>query len=123
MPQLQYLDLANTDIEQLPEGLLSRSHLTLAMLSNNRISELPAALFDLPVDITRHFDLSNNPLSEPTLERVKAYFQRTQHYLEAIPARVDAEQAKRLFPSCSTVTKSTASFWPARGPGSRSASR
>ena len=99
MPQLQYLDLANTDIEQLPEGLLSRSHLTLAMLSNNRISELPAALFDLPVDITRHFDLSNNPLSEPTLERVKAYFQRTQHYLEAIPARVDAEQAKRLFPS------------------------
>lgn len=99
MPQLQYLDLASTGIDELPPGLLSRNHLTFVMLSNNRIGELPAALFDLPVDVTRHFDLSDNPLSNQALERVKAYFQRTHHYLEATPARGDTEQARRLFPT------------------------
>lgn len=99
MPQLQYVDLARTDIDQIPRGLLSRANLTLVMLSNNRISDLPAALFDLPPDITQHFDLSDNPLSNEALERVKTYFQRTYYYLEASPARADLEQARRLFPT------------------------
>jgi len=99
MPQLQYVDLANTGISQLPPGLLSRAHLTYVMLSDNRISELPIELFDLPADVTRHFDLSDNPLSDEALERVKTYFQRTHHYLEATPAPADTEQAKRLFPT------------------------
>lgn len=99
MPQLQYVDLASTGISQLPPGLLSRAHLTYVMLSNNRISELPTALFDLPSEITRHFDLSDNPLSNEALERVKTYFQRTHHYLEATPAQSDTEQARRLFPT------------------------
>ncbi|OHW40743.1 dermonecrotic toxin domain-containing protein [Pseudomonas sp. 06C 126] len=99
MPQLQYVDLASTGISQLPPGLLSRTHLIYVMLSNNQISELPAQLFDLPTDITRHFDLSDNPLSNEALERIKIYFQRTHHYLEATPPQPDVEQAKRLFPS------------------------
>ncbi|MBN0979988.1 hypothetical protein JTY93_19705 [Pseudomonas hygromyciniae] len=101
MPQLQYVDLASTGIEQVPRGLLSRTHLTLVMLSNNRISTLPDALFDLPTDVTRHFDLSDNPLSTEALERVKTYFQRNHYYLEAAPQYADREQARRLFPSLS----------------------
>lgn len=98
MPNLNYLDLGNTGISQLPPGLLNLNQPSLVILSNNHISELPLPLFDLPTATTDHYVLSGNPLSYQTLEHVKAYFRRTGKYLEATPDSADVAQAKRLFP-------------------------
>ncbi|AZF33509.1 hypothetical protein C4J89_4061 [Pseudomonas sp. R4-35-07] len=101
MPQLQDLDLSRTGISELPAGILNRPELELAVLSNNQIHELPAALFDLPVATSRKFDLSSNPLSRMTLQRVKAYHQRTGGRWEIDAPRADIEQARRLLPTLS----------------------
>ncbi|AZF54597.1 hypothetical protein C4J85_4139 [Pseudomonas sp. R4-34-07] len=101
MPRLQHLDLSYTGIRELPPGMLDRPQLELAVLSNNQIGELPAALFDLPVATSRKFDLSANPLSRATLQRVKAYYQRTTGRWDIDAPSADIEQAKRLFPTLS----------------------
>lgn len=99
MPNLQYLDLSNTGISELPRGLLSRTHLDLALLSNNRIQEVPAEIFTLPATTSNKFDLSGNPLSSRTLEQVKTYFQRTASYWDIDAAPADTAQVRRLYPS------------------------
>lgn len=101
MPQLQYLDLSHTGISTLPDGLLSRAALELAVLSNNRITELPAALFELPADTGNPLDLSSNPLSRASLEQVKAYYQRTGRYWEVDASDVDTQRVIALFPDFS----------------------
>lgn len=102
MPNLKYLDLNHTGITELPAGLLTRQDLTLALLSHNRIQTLPAELFDAPARISDKLDLSENPLSRASLERVKAHFQRTARHwgISADPA--DVAQAQQLYPTFSS---------------------
>ena len=50
MADLRTLNLSQTEISQFPDGLLERSNLTLADLSDNQIQALPEALFSLPAD-------------------------------------------------------------------------
>lgn len=101
MPEMQYLDLSHTGIGELPDGLLSRPALELAALSYNRITQLPTALFDLPADARHTLDLSGNPLSRPSLEQVKAYFQRTGRYWDIDASNVDIQRVNTLFPDFS----------------------
>ena len=98
MHGLVALDLTHTDIDRLPPGLLTRPELQAALLSENRISELPEALFDLPAASSHAFDLSNNPLSSAALERVKQYYQAHGTYWEADAAEVDIRDTELLFP-------------------------
>lgn len=99
MPDLEYIDLEGTSIAQFPPGLSNRPHLHTAILSNNRIEELPAALFDLPARTSERFDLGNNPLSRATLEQVKAYCHRTGQYWEADAPAADRAQVQALYPT------------------------
>lgn len=99
MTELHTLDLSDTGIDSLPPGLLTRNNLDAAFLSGNRIKELPATLFALPAGKSVAFDLSRNPLSSTTLERVKAYYQQHGDYWEATAPDVDVHDAKRLYPS------------------------
>ncbi|SUD32846.1 leucine-rich repeat-containing protein [Pseudomonas fluorescens] len=103
MPDLHYLDLSNTGITELPRGLLSRQHLDLVMLSTNHISELPPALFYLPANVSDKFDLSDNPISNASLEQVKTYFQRTGRHWEIDAAPQDFDQARQLYPTLNKV--------------------
>ncbi|KAF1005259.1 MAG: hypothetical protein GAK32_02674 [Pseudomonas fluorescens] len=96
------LDLSATGIDRLPEGLLDLTELETVFLSDNRISELPDTLFDLPLEASHRFDLSNNPLARPTLERIKLYFQRHGGHWEADAMMVDRQDARRLFPALNT---------------------
>lgn len=98
MSNLDTVDLSNTGISTVPAGLLNRPELELAVLSHNQITQLPSEIFDLPADTQKILDLSDNPLSRPTLERVKAYFQRTGHYWEIDAPAVDTRQVNLLFP-------------------------
>lgn len=101
MAHLQHLDLSYTGIRDLPPGLLNRPQLELAVLSNNQIRELPPALFELPVETSRKFDLSSNPLSGPTLERVKGYYQRTGGRWDIDAPGTEIQSARRLYPTLS----------------------
>lgn len=99
MPQLSFLDLNHTGITEVPPGLANRPRLEAAILSNNRISALPAELFTLPAAVSEHFDLANNPFTPTTLEQVKIYFQRTGSHWEATPHALDVARVKALYPS------------------------
>ncbi|QRR30749.1 leucine-rich repeat domain-containing protein [Pseudomonas simiae] len=101
MIDLRALDLSETGISNLPAGLLSRASLELAVLSRNRITQLPSALFDLPADTSATFDLSGNPLSRATLEQVKSYYQRTGRYWEVDALAIDIQRVNTLFPDFS----------------------
>ncbi|NWF06623.1 hypothetical protein HX810_02880 [Pseudomonas salomonii] len=99
MNEIHTLDLSNTGINRLPPGLLSRNELTAAFLNGNQISELPEALFEMPAHASVAFDLSGNPLSSATLERVKTYYQQHGTYWQADAPAVDVRDAKLLYPS------------------------
>lgn len=101
MIDLRNLDLSKTGIRAVPTGLLSRASLELAVLSQNQITQLPAALFDLPADTSTTFDFSGNPLSQATLEQVKSYYQRTGHYWSTDALAIDIQRVNTLFPDFS----------------------
>lgn len=98
LPELNVIDLASTGIDQIPIGLLERSRLTYAILSENRISELPEALFRVPANVSDGFDLSNNPLSLTTRERIKIYHQRTGSDFNVLVEPEDIELGRTLYP-------------------------
>ncbi|MGY2292114.1 dermonecrotic toxin domain-containing protein [Pseudomonas sp. SDO528_S397] len=98
MHDLTDLDLSETGIERLPPGLLNRPELETAFLGDNRIRELPAAMFQLSPVASQRFDLSGNPLSRATLEQVKAYFQRHGVHWEVDALPIDQQDTRRLFP-------------------------
>ncbi len=101
LSNLRFLDLSNTGITELPNGLVQCPHLEVALLKDNRIHTLPAALFELPASVSHRFDLSGNPLSRPTLELVKNYYRRTGSYFEADAEPLDVALAKKLYPNFS----------------------
>ncbi len=99
MHDLISLDLANTGIDHLPPGVLTRTQLVVAILSGNQISELPEALSELPVQRSDAFDLSDNPLSIASLDRVKRYFQAHNSHWQADAPQDNIRPAKELFPT------------------------
>lgn len=99
MPRLIYIDLANTGITEVPAGLIEHPRISTAIFNGNRISELPAALFDLPGSRVEGLDFANNPLSATTLERIKTYYQQYQQDLGVLAPQADLESTKTLHPS------------------------
>lgn len=102
MPNLRYLDLSSTQIDKIPAGLLTRPELESAILNNNRITELPDALFELPDTITDGIDLESNPFPDPLIDRIKGHFQRTGERWETTAPRADIDRLKALYPTFST---------------------
>ncbi len=98
MPDLDYIDLAGTGISSIPTGLLTRPHLRSALLNDNRIPELPAALFELPPDIQNGFDLGGNPICAADRERIKRYFVKTGLDFGVFAEQADIQRLQRLYP-------------------------
>lgn len=99
MPDLRHLNLSNTGITEVPQGVLDRPTMDLILLSQNEISELPASLFDLPAELSKKVDLSNNPLSRTSLERLKLYCQATDEHWSASIPKADLQRLKNLYPT------------------------
>nr|WP_256735620.1 DUF6543 domain-containing protein [Pseudomonas sp. dw_612] len=99
MTQLDYIDLGETGISSLPPGLLNLPTLDTAIFSHNQLTELPAPLFQLPVNRANGFDFGSNPLSIDTLNRVKTYFQQTREHLGVFAPQDDIERAIALYPT------------------------
>ncbi|MEW5699782.1 dermonecrotic toxin domain-containing protein [Pseudomonas synxantha] len=114
MPDLTLLDLSATQIEQLPNGLLSRPHLKAVWLNDNRITELPLGLFSLTPDVAHGFDLSGNALELPALEQIKRY---AQNYNESFTARAPDEERARIMQLYPTFLDAEADHFIFRLPG------
>lgn len=109
MPQLNYIDVSDTGIAELPKGLLSRPLLRTALLNKNRIQTLPGALFELPTQVLEGFDLGDNPITPADRDRIKRHFNATrvdlgvmaeqadQYSVQAIYPQMDQEQASEFF--------------------------
>lgn len=103
MPNLIHLDLSHTRIDHLPQGLLSRLELQVALLNNNLIRELPADFFALPPRRSDGFFFSSNPLSQTTVAQIKAYYQRHGITFGANAFHGDLREARQLYPSLGMV--------------------
>lgn len=99
MAELRQLRLSNTGIDQLPTGLESRPQLTTARLERNRITDLPPALFELPGEVSKKLDLSGNPLSRATLDRVKAYALNNPEHMSVDAPHQLSRRVQALYPS------------------------
>ncbi|WP_448109048.1 dermonecrotic toxin domain-containing protein [Pseudomonas azerbaijanoccidentalis] len=98
MPDLNYVDLSQTGITDLPHDLLSRPRLRTALLNDNQIKELPSALFTLQRSTQEGFDLGNNPLSTATRERLKQHFQQTRQDLGVYADATEIQRVQVLYP-------------------------
>ena len=76
MPNLSTLILSHTHITELPPGLLKLEALDIANLSNNAIRELPSDILELPMEMGESINLLGNPLSERSLQLLRAYFRQ-----------------------------------------------
>lgn len=97
MPLLNELRLSNTGIEQLPQGMTELTHLRLAMLHGNRISELPDDLFTLGQNSAEGINLANNPLSAASRERIKSHFALTGNDFAVRAEQADIDRTRALF--------------------------
>ncbi|MCU1748380.1 dermonecrotic toxin domain-containing protein [Pseudomonas sp. 6D_7.1_Bac1] len=98
MANLNYIDVADTGISDFPTGLLTRPRLRTALLNDNRIQELPAALFELPSNTQNGFDLGGNPIFAADRERIKIHFVRIRHDLGVFAEQADIRRAQALYP-------------------------
>ncbi|WP_322844486.1 dermonecrotic toxin domain-containing protein [Pseudomonas sp. B33.4] len=99
LPELTYLDLSSTGLSVVPDGLASHPNVRTAIFSGNRISEIPDAIFDQPVNHTDGFDFSDNPLSGATHDKIKTYYRSTGHDFDVRANNAEIALARELFPS------------------------
>lgn len=77
MPDMATLILDQTQISELPRGLLNLTRLDIANLNDNAIFDLPSALAELPAEVAERINLRGNPLSQASLRLLLDYFRRT----------------------------------------------
>lgn len=99
LPELTYLDLSNCGLNVTPDGLASHPNLRTAIFSDNRISEIPDAVFELSANQSDGFDFSKNPLSIATRNKVKTYYRRTGQDFDVRADDGDIALMRDLFPS------------------------
>nr|WP_309475663.1 DUF6543 domain-containing protein [Pseudomonas sp. B21-032] len=91
LPQLRILTLNNTEITRVPESLHDRSRLEWVDLSDNQISQLPEHFLEEPRSFLRMIELEGNALSDEQYRRLR----RLQ--APPTPVRVAAGDAAQQF--------------------------
>ena len=89
--QLSALHLSNAGLREVPEGVFRLDQLHTLDLSDNGISEIPVDLLHTRAPFNEESDLRGNPLSAPSLERLRQYYQRTGVDFQVQAATVDAQ--------------------------------
>jgi Leucine-rich repeat (LRR) protein len=101
LPELRYIDLSNSGLTEVPDGLDSHPNSPITILAGNQIAELPDHLFDLSTARGDGIYLSDNPLSETAREKIKSYYRRHQNDFDVRADAQDIALARRLFPELS----------------------
>lgn len=97
MPELSYIDLADTGITRIPNGLAGHPSLNTGIFNNNRISDIPQAFFLSPPEITSGFDFAHNPVSTATRDRIRAHFHQSGQTLGVLSEPVDIARIRQLY--------------------------
>lgn len=98
LPELTFIDLSNSGLTVAPQGLASHPQLRTAVLTGNRITDIPDAVFDLPAVRSDGLYFSDNPLSAATREKIKTYYRTHQQDFDVRATDQDVSLAQELFP-------------------------
>ncbi|QOY70371.1 leucine-rich repeat domain-containing protein [Pseudomonas sp. OST1909] len=85
------LYLSNAALSEVPEGVFGLDQLQTLDLSNNAIREIPQDLLETSATFNGDSDLSGNPLSAQSMERLRQYYQRTGVDFQVAAATVDSQ--------------------------------
>nr|WP_315415198.1 hypothetical protein [uncultured Pseudomonas sp.] len=90
---VRYLKLADNQMRMTPESKEQLSRLIVLEyldLSDNEIMELPSDLLEMSLPLDDVSDLSGNPLSAQSIELLRDYYRQTGYELGVEEAMVDA---------------------------------
>lgn len=99
MSELVHLDLSDTRMTEIPAGALQHPKLETLLLMNNRISELPAELFESSLYDKRGLHLTHNPLSNSARELIKQHHFENAYDMGVYAPEADIDRIKALYPS------------------------
>jgi Leucine-rich repeat (LRR) protein len=99
MPELVYLDLSRTDLTEIPASVISHSKLETAKLLSNKISELPAELFQSEVYGKHGIHLTHNPLSDNARQLIKHHYFDSSYDLGIHAPEADIDRVRALYPN------------------------
>ncbi|WP_426202798.1 dermonecrotic toxin domain-containing protein [Pseudomonas sp. TWP3-1] len=99
LAELTHVRMIDSGISSLPDGLIDLPNLTFASLDHNSISELPDSLFELPATSLKQFNLTDNPLTAQTRERIKSDYPRTRNNFGIAMPLADISRVRALFPA------------------------
>jgi Leucine-rich repeat (LRR) protein len=97
MTELTYIDLADTGISHLPNGLSNHPRLSTGIFSNNQISEIPPEFFHYPPETTSGFEFAHNPVSRATRDRIRAHFHQHGQTLGVLSEPVDIARTRQIY--------------------------
>lgn len=97
-PALTFIDLSNSGLTVVPQGLTGRPELRTVVLTGNHITDLPDAIFDLSAERSDGLYFSDNPLSATTRDKIKAYYRTHRQDFDVRAADEDVSLARELFP-------------------------
>ncbi|TBN48789.1 dermonecrotic toxin domain-containing protein [Pseudomonas sp. BGI-2] len=98
MSELAHLDLSDTHLTEIPASVLQHPKLDALLLMNNRISELPAGLFESSLYEKRGVHLTHNPLSIRSRELIKQHHFETAYDMGVYAPEADIDRVKALYP-------------------------
>jgi Leucine-rich repeat (LRR) protein len=97
---LVFLDLSRTGIDGIPVGLARLPKLETALLNENAIVALPDNVVEY---VRRGVDLSTNPLSTASRDRIKAVYQFSYADLGVWVDQEDLDLVRTLYPAISNA--------------------
>lgn len=99
MPELVHLDLSETGLTEFPASAITHPRLDTLMLINNRITELPAGLFESKVYDKRGIHLADNPLVDSDRHLIKLHYLETSYDLGVYAPEADIVRVRALYPN------------------------
>jgi Leucine-rich repeat (LRR) protein len=120
MPLLKFVDMSETGIETVPQGILGHPSLHTVILNDNQITDLEPGFFNLSPRTVSGMDLGNNPLSQASRERIKLYFGQALQDFGVLAESAELNRAQALYPD---MDREEASDFIYRLPGDLNAGR
>lgn len=99
MPELVHLDLSETGLTEFPASAITHPRLDTLMLIDNRITELPAGLFESKVYDKRGIHLADNPLVDSDRHLIKLHYLETSYDLGVYAPEADIVRVRALYPN------------------------
>lgn len=99
MPELVHLDLSRTGLTDIPDSVVRHPKLDTAKLLGNKISELPAELFQSEVYGKHGIPLTHNPLSDNARQMIKLHYFDSSYDLGISAPEADINRVRALYPN------------------------